>query len=139
MLTVKVPVGIKLILTEQTKQGITGEINQAIQQIQHELEQIEFQARKALADAEQHGPEAVQGLTARINQERGARMERREQLMQQLVQIQQSPINSEIPGGQVESSVNVSVGDIWEETVQGTEIVLKDGVVVEIRRAGDAV
>jgi transcription elongation GreA/GreB family factor len=128
-----------LILTEQTKQGITGEINQAIQGIQHELEQIEFQARKALADAEQHGPEAVQGLTARINQERGMRMERREQLMQQLVQIQQSPINSEIPGGQVESSVEVRVGDIWEEKVQGTEIVLKDGVVVEIRRAGDAV
>lgn len=128
-----------MILTEQTKQGITGEINQAIQGIQHELEQIEFQARKALADAEQHGPEAVQGLTARINQERGVRMERREQLMQQLVQIQQSPINSEIPGGQVESSVEVRVGDIWEEKVQGTEIVLKDGVVVEIRRAGDAV
>ncbi|MBL0388868.1 YlqD family protein [Tumebacillus sp. ITR2] len=136
MFTVKVPVAIKLILTEGTKKGITGEINQAIQGIQHELEQIEFQARKALQDAEQHGPEAVQGLTARINQERGARMERREQLMQQLVQIQQSEIGAEINGGQVESTVDIRVGDNWEEKVQVNEIVLKDGVVVEIRRAG---
>lgn len=137
MLTVKIPVAVKLVLTEPTKKAITGEINQAIQQIQHELEQIEFQARKALQDAEQQGPEVVQGLQARINQERGMRMERREQLMQQLVQIQQSPINSEIPGGQVESSVDVRVGDVWEEKVQGVEIVLKDGVVVEIRRTGE--
>ncbi|KEO81915.1 YlqD family protein [Tumebacillus flagellatus] len=136
MFTVKVPVAIKLILTEAAKKGITGEINNAIQGIQHELEQIEFQARKALQDAEQHGPEAVQSLTARINQERGMRMERREQLMQQLVQIQQSEIGSEINGGQVESTVEVRVGDNWEEKVQANEIVLKDGVVVEIRRAG---
>ncbi|MGB8954273.1 MAG: YlqD family protein, partial [Tumebacillaceae bacterium] len=56
--------------------------------------------------------------------------------MQQLVQIQQSEIGSEVPGGQIDTSVEIRVGDVWEEVVQGTEIVLRDGVVAEIRRAG---
>jgi YlqD protein len=137
MLKVNVPVPIKLILTEQTKQGIIGEINGAIQQIQNELDQIDFQSRKALQDAEKAGnQQAVAAIQGRVQQEVGVRMERREQMMQQLVQIQQSEIGSEIPGGQIDTSVEIRVGDVWEDVVQGTEIVLRDGVVAEIRRAG---
>ncbi|MFD2171401.1 YlqD family protein [Tumebacillus lipolyticus] len=139
MLNLRVPVQIKIVLTEETKAQITGEINQAIQGVQHELEQIDFQSRKALQDAEKNGPQAVNSVQARINQEVGMRMERREQMMQQLVQIQQSPIGSEIPGGQVDTNVEVRVGDVWENVIQGTEIILKDGIVVEIRREGDEV
>ena len=137
MLKVNVPVPIKLILTEQTKQGIIGEINGAIQQIQNELDQIDFQSRKAMQDAEKAGnQQAVAAIQGRVQQEVGVRMERREQMMQQLVQIQQSEIGVEIPGGQIDTSVEIRVGDVWEDVVQGTEIVLRDGVVAEIRRAG---
>jgi hypothetical protein len=137
MLKVNVPVPIKLILTEQTKQGIIGEINGAIQQIQNELDQIDFQSRKALQDAEKAGnQQAVAAIQGRVQQEVGMRMERREQMMQQLVQIQQSEIGSEIPGGQIDTTVEIRVGDVWEDVVQGTEIVLREGVVAEIRRAG---
>lgn len=137
MLNLRVPVQVKIILTEDTKAQITGEINQAIQGIQRELDQIDFQSRKALQDAEKNGPQALNAVQARINQEVGMRMERREQMMQQLVQIQQSPIGSEIPGGQIDTNVEVRVGDVWEDVIHGTEIVLRDGMVVEIRRAGD--
>ncbi|HEU4963047.1 MAG TPA: YlqD family protein [Bacilli bacterium] len=136
MFKVNVPVQVKLILTEQTKQAIIGDLNRGIQQIQNELEQLEFQARKALSDAEKQGPQAVAGVQGRINQERGQRMERREQMTQQLVNIQQTPIGTEISGGQMEAPVDINVGDVWEEVVQSNEIVLKEGVVVEIRRAG---
>ncbi|ASS75686.1 hypothetical protein CIG75_12305 [Tumebacillus algifaecis] len=137
VLNLRVPVQVKIVLTEETKAQITGEINQAIQGIQRELDQIDFQSRKALQDAEKNGPQAMNAVQARINQEVGMRMERREQMMQQLVQIQQSPIGSEIPGGQIDTHAEVRVGDVWEDIVNGTEIVLKDGVVAEIRRAGD--
>jgi len=138
MLKINVPVQIKLILTEQTKQRITSEINGAIQQLQNELEQIEFQGKRALEDAEkQGGPQAVAAITNRINQERGMRLERREQAMQQLVQIQQTELGAEIPGGEMTTTVDVHVGDIFDELVHAHEIVLKDGVVAQIRRAGD--
>lgn len=138
MLKLNVPIQVKLILTEQTKRQITGEMNNAIQQIQNELDQIEFQGRKAIQDAEKAGnQQAIQAITARVNQERGQRLERREQIMQQLVNIQQTPLDSEIPGGQIETSVEVKVGDVWEEIMNGTEIVLRDGVVADIRRPGD--
>jgi hypothetical protein len=136
MLKVNVPVPIKLILTERTKQQIVSEINGAIQQVQHELDQIDFQARKAMQEAEKHGPEAVQHLQARINHDIQQRMERREQMMQQLVHIQQTEIGAEVPGGQIESTLEIRVGDVWEEVIGGVEIVLEDGIVKEIRRPG---
>lgn len=138
MLKLNVPVPIKLILTEQTKQQITSELNGAIQQIQNELDQIEFQGRKALQDAEKAGnQQAVQGISMSMQRERQTRIERREQIMQNLVNIQQTPLGSEINGGQVNTEVELRVGDIWENVMNGTEIVLRDGVVAEIRRAGD--
>ncbi|MGZ4111914.1 MAG: YlqD family protein [Tumebacillaceae bacterium] len=138
MLKLNVPIQVKLILTDQTKRQITAEMNGAIQQIQNELDQIEFQGRKAVQDAEKAGNQpAIQAITGRVNQERGQRLERREQIMQQLVNIQQTPLDSEIPGGQIETTVEVKVGDVWEDVMNGTEIVLRDGVVAEIRRPGD--
>jgi len=97
--------------------------------------QLEFQGRKALQDAEQHGPQAVQQVTMGIERERGARLERREQMMQQLVHIQQTPIGEEVSGGQMETSVEVRVGDMFDDMVRNLEIVLRDGVVTEIRGA----
>jgi hypothetical protein len=138
VLKLNVPIQVKLILTDQTKRQITAEMNGAIQQIQNELDQIEFQGRKAVQDAEKAGNQpAIQAITGRVNQERGQRLERREQIMQQLVNIQQTPLDSEIPGGQIETTVEVKVGDVWEDVMNGTEIVLRDGVVAEIRRPGD--
>jgi hypothetical protein len=139
VLKLNVPIQVKLVLTEQTKRQITAEMNGAIQQIQNELDQIEFQGRKAVQDAEKAGnQQAVQAITGRVNQERGQRLERREQIMQQLVNIQQTALETEIPGGQIETTVEVKVGDVWEDIMNGTEIVLRDGVVAEIRRPGDA-
>jgi hypothetical protein len=56
--------------------------------------------------------------------------------MQQLVHIQQTEIGAEVPGGQIESTLEIRVGDVWEEVIGGVEIVLEDGIVKEIRRPG---
>jgi hypothetical protein len=92
-----------------------------------------------MEQAQAEGPDSVAALQAKIQEELGKRVERREQLIQQLSQIQQMPLGTEVQQGQVETTVDVKVGDSWEKIVMGAEIIVKDGIVVEIRRAGERV
>ena len=136
MLTIRQPVAVKFILTEETKQGWLAELRRMVNATIAELEELEFRSKQWLRDAEKQGEGAVEAARQRIEGERTQREERREQLIAQLSQIQQMDIGSEVPNGTVETSVDVSLGDSWEKVLLGSEIIVKDGVIVEIRRNG---
>lgn len=139
MLTIRQPVAVKVILTEETKQSWLAELRRLINATIAELEELEFRGKQWIRDAEKQGEAAVHAAEERIEMERAQRVERREQLIQQLSQIQQMDLGSEVPNGTVETSVDVTVGDSWEKILLGSEIIVKDGIVVEIRRSGAAV
>ncbi|MDB5085609.1 MAG: hypothetical protein JWN30_2495 [Bacilli bacterium] len=135
-ISIRQPVAVKLVLTEDTKREIVKNIQQAIGQVQIELEQLDFQSRRALDEAAKQGQGAVEAITARLEEEHNTRTQKREEMMQQLSQIQQTAIGEELPQGQVETTIEVNVGDSWLQVLQGQEIIIKDGVVSEIRRPG---
>lgn len=136
MLTIRQPVAVKFILTEETKQNWLAELRRLINATIAELEELEFRGKQWLRDAEKQGEAGVEAANQRIEMERTQRVERREQLIAQLSQIQQMDLDSEVPNGTVETSVDVSVGDPWDKVLQGSEIIVKDGVIVEIRQNG---
>ena len=137
MLTIRQPVTVKFILTEQTKQRAVSEFHQMISNVSNEIDSIETQGKQFMEQAIQQGEEAVQALEAKIQEEKSKREERRDQLIQQLSQIQQMNLGEEVTQGQVETSVEVKVGDSWDKVLLGSEIIVKDGIVVEIRQSGD--
>lgn len=106
---------------------------QSIRQLEVELEQLSFERRKLLHRAEKQGREAVQQAEERLQQEVAERQSKIENFKAQYGQIEQLKEGSEIVQSQVESEVTVAVGDNWEELMRETEIVLKDGIVHEIR------
>lgn len=136
MISIRQPVTIKIILTEETKQAWLAELRRLVNSTIAELEELEFRSKQWLRDAEKQGEGAVQATEERIEQEKNQRIEQREQLIQQLTQIQQMDIGTEVSNGTVETSVDVKVGDSWDSIAQGSEIVIKDGVVIEIRQNG---
>jgi len=138
MITIRQPVAVKFILTEETKQNWLAELRRLINATIAELEELEFRGKQWMRDAEKQGEGAVEEASQRIEMERTQRVERREQLIQQLSQIQQMDLESEVANGTVETNVDVNVGDSWEKVLQGSEIIVKDGVVIEIRQNGSA-
>ncbi len=138
MLTIRQPVTVKMILTEETKQNWLAELRRLINGTIAELEELEFRSKQMLREAEKQGDAAVKATEEQIEMERMQRVQRREQLIAQLSQIQQMDLNAEVPNGTVETTVDVQVGDSWDAVLLGGEIVVKDGVVVEIRRNGQA-
>lgn len=136
MLTIRQPVAVKLILTEQTKQDILNESRAQIERLNSELEQIEEQGKQVLEQAMSQGGDVAQQLRMQIEQEQQNRIEQREQLIQQIQQVQQLELGTEVQNMTVETTVDVKVGDDWTQVLQGAEIVVKDGIIHEIRRGG---
>ncbi len=139
MITIRQPVAVKFILTESTKQEILEEQRNQVDRLSEELEQIEIQGKAALEQAMSQGGDVAAQVRMQIESEKQTRMEQREQLIQQIQQIQQLELGTEIQNMNVETSVDVRVGDNWGEILMGSEIVIKDGIVHEIRRGGASV
>jgi hypothetical protein len=140
-ISLKRQVAIKAIVTDTFKQNVTAEIQQALQQIDLNLQQLEFQGKRAMADLEKKGlspagPQQqaqMEALRQSIEQERERLNMGKNEMLQRLQMISQLEMNSEFVQGTVDNYVDVKVGDNLYEKLSNTEVILKDGVVVEIR------
>ncbi len=139
MLTIRQPVAVKFILTETTKQQILAEQRRQVDRLTAEIEQIEQQGAAMLEQAMAQGGAQAQELRQRLEQEKNNRIQQREQVIQQIQQIQQMELGTEVPNMNVETTVDVRVGDDWSKILRGAEIIIKDGIVHEIRRGGEPV
>jgi len=139
MLSIRQPVAVKIILTELAKQQILTEQRRQVEQLMAELEQIEQQGKQAIEEAMAQGGQVAQQIHQQLDEERAKRFQQREQLIQQIQQIQQLELGTELQNMTVETNIDVSVGDDWNKILLGSEIIVKDGVINEIRRGGESV
>ncbi|MCL6625822.1 MAG: YlqD family protein [Alicyclobacillus shizuokensis] len=135
-MTIRQPVAVKIVMTETTKQQIIAEYRRQIEQLTMELDQIEQQGRQAIEQAMAQGGEVAQRVREQVEEERNKRVQQREELIQQIQQVQQMPLGTEVQNMTVETTVDVHVGDDWSEILRGAEIIVKDGIVQEIRQRG---
>ncbi|GEN34131.1 hypothetical protein ADA01nite_15910 [Aneurinibacillus danicus] len=136
MLTVKRKVKVMMVLTETSRKQMQEEFADMRKRYELELEQLNFQAKKLLQEAQRKGRDALEIVQRRLTQERQAREEKLSQVSFQLDQLANLPLGSELHYTTVESDVEVKVGDDWGKVMTGTEIVLQDGIVKEIRERG---
>lgn len=131
---VKVPVPVKMIITKNSKLNLVSEIENAMRNIKLELEQLQFQQKKLLNEAQKKGAEAVRIVQDRLGYEHKRRKEKLDQLIIQLEQIEKLEEGDEILHSTVESEIEINIGDSWEDNI--SEIILRDGIVVDIRKGG---
>lgn len=136
---IRQPVAVKFVLTEMAKQQIIAEQRRQVERLSAELDQLETQGKQALEQAMAQGGDAAQQVRQRFEHERNTRIQQREQIMQQMQQIQQMELGTEVQNMTVETMVNVRVGDDWTKILRPSEIIIKDGIVHEIRRGGESV
>lgn len=130
---------IKALVTEQFKQAAAAELQTALQQIDEQFQQLEFQARRAVAEIEKKGtPEQQTQLKAQIDSDRQRLLATKNDMMQKLHIIGQLQPGQEFVQGNVENFVEVKVGDNLYAKLAAPEIIVKDGVVVEIRTADES-
>ncbi|GEB30987.1 MULTISPECIES: YlqD family protein [Brevibacillus] len=134
MLTIFRSVQVKLIMTEASRAVLIDKYSRQLRKQRDEWEQWQFQSKKILAEAKKKSADTYALAQQKIAQEERRRKEKIAQISFSLQQAESLPEGSEMDYQTVESPVTIQEGDIWDEIMAGTEIMIKDGRVHEIRR-----
>ena len=131
-MTLKCPVTIKAKVTEELKQRLIAETEEALQGVELELQQIEFHAKRLLAEQAKQDAQGLVALRQQIEAEKQKRLEFKNEMLAKLKATQELELGSEIVRGQLERVVDVKVGDELNK-IMGSEILLEDGKVLAFR------
>jgi len=134
MVTIFRTVQVKIIITEASRAVLVEQYQVQLNKRNEEWQQWQFQAKKILADAKKKSADTYTLAQEKIAREERLRKEKIEHLTWQLEQAANLPVGSELDYQTVQSPVTVKVGDVWDEIIAGTEIMIKDGCVYEIRQ-----
>ncbi|WP_096199337.1 YlqD family protein [Bacillus sp. FJAT-45350] len=126
-------VTVKQILTEKRKQYLMNELSNEEVQVSKELEQLKFQLHKKLKKF-QSDHEYSQTIRQSFNSEIKQRQEKLRAVEFKKHQLNKLEIGTELKDGSVQSICSIQVGDNWDDVLRDTEVIIRDGIVDEIRK-----
>lgn len=128
---VRVPVAIKAKVTEDLKLKIIADLQNTIKNMEMDLQQFEFAAKKALHDAAADLSQ-VPALREQIEIERNKRVEAKTEAEDKLKRAEALEIGAEIGHGTLERTVEVKIGTDLD-ALMGAEILTEDGKIIAFR------
>lgn len=120
---------VKQILTEKSKEALLKKYEEELHQLQKECDQLRFELKRM----EKTKKYPLQNLQRHFEREMGHRKEKMKLIEFQMEQLHMLPLGSELKEKEVEGIVEVKVGDSWDQIVTKKTIIVKDGIVTEIR------
>ncbi|WP_108669721.1 YlqD family protein [Peribacillus acanthi] len=120
---------VNQVLTEASKNKLLDKYKSKQVQIQKEIDQLKFEVKK-LDKTKKFQPAS---LKVHFEKEVDKRQEKIKLLDFQLEQLEILPVGSELKEREVQALVDVEVGCNWDELIQTKTIVVKDGIVEDIR------
>lgn len=130
-ITIARPVVIKAIVTESFKRLYTQELQTAIARVDELVTQIDTQVRRT--ELERQITPQARTIRQQLELERARQEATRAELQARLREVEALDLNSEFPQGTVESFTEVNVGDNLFQKLGRTELVVKDGIIIEVR------
>lgn len=119
---------VKQVLTATSRDELRERFSQRTKQLEQECRQLEFEQKKL-----ERKPElSKQEVERRFSKEISRRRDRIKWMAHQLNQLSILPDGSELETDEVETIVDIEVGDYWEE-IRNKEIVIQDGKVIRVR------
>lgn len=121
-------VSVVQVVTDALKKDRMYDYESEMRQLERETAQLLFEKKKA----ERAGSKQVD-VAARFQQEIDQRHEKIAIIEFQMSQLEQLPMGTELKERDIQSVVEVKAGDRFDGGDGGT-IVVKDGVIIEIRK-----
>jgi hypothetical protein len=126
-------VTIKAIVTEELKSDLKDELAKTLSRIDSAAQQLDFQLRRYVPEVAKADIEQAGRLRREIEGERQKHESARAELGNRLREVAALEIGSEFVQGTLEGEVEIAPGDNLLEKIGGAEIVIKDGVIQEIK------
>lgn len=141
-LIIKRPVTLTMIVTPRWKEEVEQQLKVQIDQIDAQVKQIDTKVNQATTELQKQNVIAaspqinqqIQSIQSQASQQKNELLKKKNQLLQQMEQVQQFELNQEVKQNQpLESFCRVEVGDNLVQKMNNVEIVMRDGIVEEIR------
>jgi len=129
-LIVKRPVVLKNIVTEEFKKQLNSDLNNTIKQIDLRIDQINFQERRIIANKQNR--KEITAVLEELRQEKARQEKIKNDLQKRLNEILQLEVDTEFISGTYDAPVKIEIGDNIRQKLSPAEIVVKDGIVVDI-------
>lgn len=129
-------IAVRAIVTENFKSQVSQEIERNLQQIDAELQQLEFKGKRAIADIEKKTQGGVttearvqmEAIRSQVEAEKMRLVQLREEMHGQNQALAELPVGSVVTQFTVENPVEVRIGENIFQRLEGGEILVKDGV-----------
>jgi hypothetical protein len=133
-------VNVKAIVTPLWKDEVQQQLQTQINQIDQQLQQLDVEGQRAISAVQKQslqppGPQTMQqidNIQLQLNQKKSELLDQKNQSLQNLQQVQFLDLDQEVNQFQMEGFFRAEPGDNLINKMQ-VEIVLRDGVVEEIR------
>ncbi|WP_230495698.1 YlqD family protein [Pseudoneobacillus rhizosphaerae] len=119
---------VKQVLTENSKKELLNNFESNLYRLRKECEQLQFEQKRL----EKNSKLLVKDIRSQFENELKKRNEKMNMISFQIDQLNHLELGSEIKEKEVQAIIDVQVGDCWNKINQA-EIVIKDGIVQEIR------
>jgi len=125
---------VKAVVTEAFKDNLVRELERTVANMDMQLSQMENQSKSYMEDLKKKG--MLQQVTQFKNQlanEKARIQAQKQDLLNKIQEAKGLVLGSEFVQGPLEGPVDVAVGDNLYKKVGAAEILVKDGVIAEIR------
>ncbi len=130
-ITVVRPVVVKAIVTDVFKRQYLSELEDTVKRLDAVIAQIDTQIRRT--ELERQITPQARAIRQQLEVERSRQEAARMELATRMKEAEALELQSEFSQGTVESTVDLNVGDNFFTRLARAEIVIKDGIVIEIR------
>lgn len=131
-MTLRVPVAIKVVVTESLKEKLVSDLEARLKAVEQDLMQIEFQEKRVLADQAKLDVQGLTQIRQQIDESKHRALGFKQEVETKLEEARNLTLGTELPQGQLEQQVTVQVGDDLDSLME-REILIEDGVIKAFR------
>jgi hypothetical protein len=125
---------VKAIVTEAFKDNLVKELDRAVKNLDMQLNQLEGQSKNFMEELRKKNQMAqLTTFKKQLDDEKARQAAAKTDLLMKIDEARKLVLGTEFVQGPLEGPVNVSLGDNLYKKVGGAEIVVKDGIIQEIR------
>ena len=125
---------VKAIVTEAFKDNLVKELDRAVKNLDMQLNQLEGQSKNFMEELRKKNQMAqLTTFKKQLDDEKARQAAAKTDLLMKIDEAKKLILGTEFVQGPLEGPVNVSLGDNLYKKVGGAEIVVKDGIIQEIR------
>ncbi len=125
---------VKAIVTEAFKDNLVKELERAVRNLDVQISQMETQSKTYMEDLRKKNMMSqLSAFKHQLEEERARQAAAKSDLMLKIEEAKKLTLNSEFVQGPLEGPVTVKIGDNLYKKVGAAEIIVKDGIIQEIR------